>query len=71
MFFYAFTPFQPCFELSGRFKHVFLIRIDTTIIQEYVKKVEKKGPLSRLFGISNGNQGMQNQVRMQFFKKSA
>ena len=30
------------------FKHVLLIRIDGTIIQEHVKKVEKKGSRSRL-----------------------
>ena len=49
MFFDAFTPCWACFELSGGFKHVFLIRNDTTIIQEYVKKVEKRGSESRVF----------------------
>ena len=44
MFFDAFNLCWACFELSGRFKHVFLIRIDSTIIQEYVKRVEKRGP---------------------------
>ena len=51
MFFDAFTLCWACFELSGRFKHVFLIWNDTTIIQEYVKKVEKMMSWSRLFGI--------------------
>ena len=49
MFFDAFTSCWACFELSGGFKHVFLIRNDTTIIQEYVKKVEKRGSESRVF----------------------
>ena len=52
MFFDAFALLPPCFELSNHCKHVFLIRIDPSIIPEYPQKVQKSTPRSRFSAFS-------------------